>query len=158
MTRTLTGDSASGSIVLGDPDATDPPAPTNQFLTPESTGTTPPETTAPPETTVPTEPPIDTSPNVLELDFDSLIEATDKKKLKEVHKYFASRTPSNKNEKTGMFEGSNLILITAEAFSHLAVSEELTPTLYRLMHEGSTSPTTTSPTGVSAPPTVNTPT
>ena len=133
MTRTLTGNSASGSIVLGDPVMTDPPAPTDQFLTPEDTT---PVTTAPPETTAPTEPPIDTSPNVLELDFDALIEATDKKKLKEVHQYFAARTPSNKNEKTGMFEGSNLILITAEAFSHLAVSEELTPTLYKLMHEG----------------------
>ena len=138
MTRTLTGSSASGSIVLGDTETPDPTAPTNQFLTPEDTGpveTTPQETT-PPETTAPTEPPIDTSPNVLELDFDSLIASTDKKKLKEVHQYFASRTPSNKNEKTGMFAGSNLILITAEAFSHLAVSEELTPTLYRLMHEG----------------------
>ena len=128
MTRTITGDSASGSIVLGDPD-----------LPQQTTAPTQPEDTVPPETTLPpdpTEPPIDTSPNVLEIDFDSLIASTDKKKLREVHQYFASRTPSSKNEKTGMFEGSNLILITAEAFSHLAVSEELTPTLYKLMHEG----------------------
>ena len=127
MTRTLTGSSASGSIVLGDPETT---------TQPETTPTVPPETPLPPETTAPTEPPIDTSPNVLDIDFDSLIASTSKTKLKEVHQYFASRTPSNKNEKTGMFEGSNLILITAEAFSHLAVSEELTPTLYKLMHEG----------------------
>jgi phosphoglycerol transferase MdoB-like AlkP superfamily enzyme len=56
--------------------------------------------------------------------------------VKEVHQYFASRTPSNKNAKTGMFKDCNLILITAEAFSHLAVSEEMTPTLYSMMHEG----------------------
>ena len=35
-----------------------------------------------------------------------------------------------------MFEGKNLILITAEAFSPYVISEELTPTLYRLTHEG----------------------
>jgi len=144
MTRTITGDSADGSIVLDDPTPveTDPPQPSeNQFLSPEVIGTEPPATTTPPETTVPPEttaPPVtwDTSPNVMELDFESLIDSADKKAVKEVHQYFASRTPSNKNEKTGMFEGSNLILITAEAFSHLAVTEEMTPTLYKLMHEG----------------------
>ena len=73
---------------------------------------------------------------MLDIDFTALIDSAKKKAVKEVHQYFAGRTPSNKNEKTGMFEGSNLILITAEAFSHLAVSEELTPTLYKLMHEG----------------------
>ena len=87
------------------------------------------------ETTEPL-PVIDTSPNVLSIDFESLIASEDKKAVQEVHQYFASRTPSCKNEKTGMFAGSNLILITAEAFSHLAVSQELTPTLYKLMHEG----------------------
>lgn len=145
MMRTLTGSGAEGSIVLGEPvpaETTEPPE-EHQFLTPEEpVGTEPqttepsvPATTAPPETT---EPPItyDTSPNVLSIDFDSLIAAEDNKTVKEVHQYFASRTPSNKNAKTGMFEGCNLILITAEAFSHLAVSEELTPTLYMMMNEG----------------------
>ena len=126
MTRTVTGNSADGSIVL--PTPTQTTAPTE--------ATEPPQTTAPAETTMPTEPPIDTSPNVLDIDFDTLIASAGKKAVREVHQYFASRTPSNKNEKTGMFEGCNLILITAEAFSHLAVSEEMTPTLYRLMHEG----------------------
>lgn len=141
MTRTLTGDSADGSIVLGDPipiETTGPEPTEHQFLSPENT-TSPSDPTEPLETTVPpetTEPPVDTSPNVLDIDFDSLIASTDKKALKEVHQYFASRTPSGKNEKTGLFEGCNLILITAEAFSNLAVSEELTPTLYMMMHEG----------------------
>ena len=127
MVRTITGDSADGSIVL--PPPTQTPVETTE-------PTVPPQTTAPVETTMPTEPPIDTSPNVLDIDFAALIDSANKKAVKEVHQYFASRTPSNKNEKTGMFEGSNLILITAEAFSHLAVSEEMTPTLYKLMHEG----------------------
>ena len=145
MMRTITGSGAEGSIELADPipmETTEPPV-ENQFLTPEEPAETEPQlteptvpvTTAPPETT---EPPItwDTSPNVLSIDFDSLIAAEDSKSVKEVHQYFASRTPSNKNEKTGMFKGCNLILITAEAFSHLAVDQELTPNLYMLMNEG----------------------
>jgi phosphoglycerol transferase MdoB-like AlkP superfamily enzyme len=35
-----------------------------------------------------------------------------------------------------MFEGKNLVLITAEGWSPYAVSEELTPTLYKMLHEG----------------------
>ena len=145
MMRTLTGTGAEGSIELGEPipqETTEPPV-ENQFLTPEepadtqpqSTEPSVPETTAPPETTTPAIT-WDTSPNVLSIDFDSLIASEDSKTIREVHQYFASRTPSNKNEKTGMFEGSNLILITAEAFSHLAVDQELTPTLYMMMNEG----------------------
>ncbi len=129
MTRTITGNTANGSIILADP------IPQESTATTEPQGTEPPQTTAPVETTEPL-PVIDTSPNVLSIDFDALIESADKKAVREVHQYFAARQPSNKNEKTGMFKGCNLILITAEAFSHLAVSEELTPTLYKLMHEG----------------------
>ena len=40
------------------------------------------------------------------------------------------------NEKTGIFKGKNLILITAESFTDFAVSETYTPTLYRLQNEG----------------------
>ena len=35
-----------------------------------------------------------------------------------------------------MFEGKNLIYIVAESFSEIGVSEELTPTLYKMIHEG----------------------
>ncbi len=143
MGRSITGGSTGGSIVLEEslaplPTETTEPE-THTFLTPEDTGpaetTAPPETTVPPETTEPA-PSWDTSPNVLSIDFDALIESEDNEAIREMHQYFASRTPSNKNEKTGLFEGSNLILITAEAFSHLAVDEERTPTLYKLTHEG----------------------
>lgn len=135
MTRTLTGKGAEGSIDLGEPTPIESTGPAGS---PEENGTTPPEETAstlPPETTEPA-PTWDTSPNVLDIDFESLIENADKKAVKEVHQYFANRTPSSKNEKTGMFEGSNLILITAEAYSHLAVDPLWTPTLYKLTHEG----------------------
>ena len=43
---------------------------------------------------------------------------------------------SNKNKYTGMFKDYNLIYIVAESFSEIGVSEELTPTLYKLTHTG----------------------
>lgn len=123
VTRLVTGHQPDGSIVLDTPE------------------TTAPETTAQPETveqTLPqvTVPTVDTSPNVLDISFSQLAESADSDALAEVHRYFQQRTPTNKNEYTGMFEGCNLILITGEAFSYLAVTPERTPTLYKLMTEG----------------------
>lgn len=56
--------------------------------------------------------------------------------VKSLHQYFAAKELTKKNEYTGMFEGYNLIVITAEGFSNLVVDQEITPTLYRLVHEG----------------------
>ena len=74
--------------------------------------------------------------NALDIDFSALADAASDSTLASLHRYVASRTPSRKNEYTGMFKGKNLILLTAEAFSPWFVSEELTPMLYRLTHEG----------------------
>lgn len=79
----------------------------------------------------------DTSPQILDVDFETLNElAVDDKALQKLVSYMEARTPTNKNEYTGMFRGYNLIYLTAEGFSPYAVSEELTPTLYRLSHSG----------------------
>lgn len=43
---------------------------------------------------------------------------------------------SNTNEMTGIFEGKNLIYITAESFTDLAIDKEHTPTLYKMSKEG----------------------
>lgn len=80
--------------------------------------------------------PIPTGPNVLDIDFEALAEAETNETLKNMHEYFGSRTPTEKNEYTGMFEDKNLILLTAEGFSPYAIDKELTPTLYKLTHEG----------------------
>ena len=80
-------------------------------------------------------PQYDTSPNVFNIDFDKLLAKGDKNADKLVE-YLQQMTPSNKNEYTGMFEGYNLIYITAEAFSPYVISEELTPTLYKLVNSG----------------------
>lgn len=84
----------------------------------------------------PTPIPIDTSPNIMNIDFEELARIEDNESIKTIHKYFSFEEPTNKNKYTGMFEGYNLIMITAEGFSPYAVHEEVTPTLYKLTKEG----------------------
>lgn len=88
------------------------------------------------EKPTPTPIPIDTSPNILDIDFEELYNSEDDETIKTLHKYFAYERPTNRNEYTGMFEGYNLIMITAEGFFPGAVHEEVTPTLYKLTNEG----------------------
>lgn len=79
---------------------------------------------------------IDTSPNILDIDFVSLGANESDETVAAIHNYFASVEPTYKNEYTGMFKGFNLIFLTAEGFSRMAVDEQHTPTLYKLVHEG----------------------
>ncbi|OZM56659.1 hypothetical protein CIB95_10565 [Lottiidibacillus patelloidae] len=74
--------------------------------------------------------------NTMEIDFASLIENEKNKSIREMHEYFSSVPPTTKNEYTGKFAGYNLVFLTAEGFSPYAVHEEVTPTLYKLVHEG----------------------
>lgn len=75
-------------------------------------------------------------PQVMDVDFDALAQSETDKELQELHLYFANETPTYQNEYTGMFEGYNLIQITAEGFSPYAIDKELTPTLYKMQTEG----------------------
>ena len=84
----------------------------------------------------PSQRPIPTGPNTLDIDFEALAEGETNETIQGMHQYFGSLTPSQKNEYTGMFEGKNLILITAEGFATPAIDKDLTPTLYKLTHEG----------------------
>ena len=74
--------------------------------------------------------------NVTNIDFENLIENEQDEAIKEMHEYFNTQEPTNKNEYTGMFEGKNLIGLVAESFSSLAIREDLTPNLYKLYKEG----------------------
>ena len=74
--------------------------------------------------------------NVTDIDFDSLILNEDDSTIKSMHEYFSQVTPTEQNEYTGVFAGKNLIFIVAEGFSPIAVDEELTPTLYKLVNNG----------------------
>lgn len=78
--------------------------------------------------------------NVMDIDFTKEIVKEDEDLIDteyaDMNSYFSSQTPTAKNEYTGLFEGKNLILITAEAFSKYVIDPELTPTLYKLYSEG----------------------
>lgn len=110
---------------------------------PSATPTNPPAEALPPMLTMtptpspsPTPTPIDTSPNVLDYDFTALAAAETNKQIKTLHEYFANEEYTRKNEYTGMFEGYNLIYITAEGFSPYAIVDGLTPTLKKLTETG----------------------
>ena len=80
--------------------------------------------------------PIVYEPNVLKIDLDAFSANTSDDNIKWLNDYIAACEPTMKNEYTGMFEGYNLILLTAESFSPWAVSEKYTPTLYKLVNSG----------------------
>jgi len=73
---------------------------------------------------------------VMDIDFAALAESESDEQIKTLHSYFANEKPSMENEYTGMFEGYNLIQITAEGFSPYAIHPEITPTLYKMQQEG----------------------
>ena len=74
--------------------------------------------------------------NIMDIDLDSILETSTDEDVISLTEYVASLDASSQNEYTGIFEGKNLILICAEAFSGAVINEELTPTLYRLQHNG----------------------
>lgn len=83
-----------------------------------------------------TETPVDTSPNVLDLDFDAINELSGSDAVSSLSEYFKSVTPTKKNEYTGMFDGYNVIWITAEGFTGYALESGLFPALSKLADEG----------------------
>lgn len=104
-------------------------------------GTPQPKLELPTQEDEPDDPPAATTPveygyNALDIDFQALADSASDSALRSMAQYFGSLTPSKKNEYTGLFQGKNLVLITAEAFSPWFISRELTPTLYKLTHEG----------------------
>jgi lipoteichoic acid synthase len=74
--------------------------------------------------------------NTMNIDFSQLISSEKNSIIKSMHKYFEKVQPTAKNEYTGKYKGYNLIFLTAEAFSPYGVREDVTPTLYKLVHEG----------------------
>lgn len=77
--------------------------------------------------------------NIIEgLDFEALSQGEQRQIIKTMHDYFGSRKPTTQNDKTGIFEGKNLIFITAESFTDFAIDPVYTPTLYKLQTEGYT--------------------
>ena len=75
--------------------------------------------------------------NVIEsINFTALADSTDSDILKATDEYLSNATPTRKNNYTGLLKDYNLITICAESFCPWFISEELTPTLYKLSHTG----------------------
>ena len=74
--------------------------------------------------------------NVLDFDFDAIMNNEKRKDFNAINKYVSSLTPTKKNKYTGIFKGKNLIMICAEAFNSVIVNEDLFPCLYRLINNG----------------------
>ncbi len=74
--------------------------------------------------------------NEITINFEELINNENNENIKNILEYFKNSEATNKNKYTGMFKDKNLIFILAEGFNMIAVDKELTPTLYKLTHEG----------------------
>lgn len=67
--------------------------------------------------------------NILDIELDENIDSN-------IKAYIENNIGTYKNEYTSMFEGKNLVFVVAESYSEIAISQELTPTLYKLTHNG----------------------
>ena len=74
--------------------------------------------------------------NAIDFDFNKANENTDNDTIKDLNNYFNSQSGSKTNQYTGYFKDKNLIYIMAESFNEIAVNKDLTPTLYKMIHNG----------------------
>ena len=88
------------------------------------------------EENIPEEPEIVYGYNNMDIDFDNLIANETNGTVKTMHEYFNNESGTLQNEYTKYFEGKNLILFMAESFNEIAVREDITPTLYKLVNSG----------------------
>jgi len=72
--------------------------------------------------------------NNTDINFANLIDNEKDSTIKTMHEYFSHETGTLQNEYTNFYKDKNLILFMAETFNEIAVSEELTPTLYKLIN------------------------
>lgn len=77
---------------------------------------------------------LESNPQVSDIDFDSI--ESDDQVINDLNNYIKNQVPTYTNEYTGMFKGKNLIYIMAESFDGYFVDKELTPTLYKMIHDG----------------------
>ncbi len=74
--------------------------------------------------------------NKSDIDFSELANKTDDKAIGLIDGYLDGVSPTSKNAFTGIAKDYNLITICAESFSPVCISEQLTPTLYKLSNNG----------------------
>lgn len=74
--------------------------------------------------------------NILSLNLSLMPETAGSALIAEMNRYYLFRTPTAKNECTGLLEGKNLILICADSWSPDLSDRNSCPTLHRLWQEG----------------------
>ncbi len=77
---------------------------------------------------------VDIRRQISDIDFNNI--ESDDKTILSMNNYFSNSTGTYTNEYTGYFKDKNLIYIMAESFDGYFVIKELTPTLYKLIHNG----------------------
>ena len=73
---------------------------------------------------------------VLDINLEDMPDITDNSSVLELNSYINSSFPTYSNDYTGMFEGYNLIFITAEGFDGFVIDKKLTPELYKMSTRG----------------------
>jgi len=68
--------------------------------------------------------------------WNELMQADDNDERKKIDQYLMSRTVSDYNDHTGMFQDYNVVYVMIEAFDYMAIDPQLTPTLYKMKEEG----------------------
>ena len=68
--------------------------------------------------------------------WENLARQETNQRIKRIDEYLLSKTVTNKNEMTGVFENKNLVYIMVEAFDYMAIHPQLTPTIYNIMQNG----------------------
>ena len=121
-------------VIIPEPVVTEPAAEPSETQSETSEGQN--EEVAADEPEVVPEPEIVYEDNVMDIDFAALAASETNSTLQKIDTYFANRQPTKQNKYTGMFEGYNLVFMTAEGFWKYAVDEVHTPTLYKMANEG----------------------
>ena len=75
-------------------------------------------------------------PNKINLDFEQMQKDTGNNNIKQLAQYFSTVTPTMQNEYTGMFKDYNIVFFTVEGLSGYALDPIVTPTLWKITHEG----------------------
>ncbi len=75
-------------------------------------------------------------PNKINLDFAQIQKDTTNNNIKQLAQYFSTVKPTMQNEYTGIFKDYNIVFFTVEGLSGYALDPIVTPTLWKITHEG----------------------
>lgn len=74
--------------------------------------------------------------HISDASWEEIMNADDNADRKKIDQYLMSRTMTEYNDHTGMFQDYNVVYVMIEAFDYMAIDPQLTPTLYKMKEEG----------------------